>query len=66
MSETQVATLNQCNGTLTNVNTDVQETLGGDNLRPQLIEPSQLGNETQAWTENFEQKNNDRIMKMRE
>ena len=34
--------------------------------RPQLIEPSQISNEIQAWTENFEQKNNDRLLKMRE
>ena len=31
-----------------------------------MIEPSQISNEIQAWTEIFEQKNNDRIEKMRE
>ena len=30
------------------------------------MEPSQISNEIQAWTENFEQKNKDRIMKLRE
>ena len=29
------------------------------------MEPSQISNEIQAWTENFEQKNNDKFMKMR-
>ena len=31
-----------------------------------LIEPSQTSNEIQAWTESFEHKNSDRLMKMRE
>ena len=35
-------------------------------IRSQLIEPSQLSNEIQSWIVNFEQKNNDRIAKMRE
>ena len=35
-------------------------------MRPRLVEPSQVSNEIQAWTEIFEQKNNDRITKMRE
>ena len=30
-----------------------------------MIEPSQISNEIQAWTEIFERKNNDRIEKMR-
>ena len=30
------------------------------------VEPSQISNEFQSWTEIFEQKNNDRIAKMRE
>ena len=51
---------------MTNVNSDVQEISGADISRRQLIEPIQISNEIQAWTENFEQKNNDRIMKMRE
>ena len=32
----------------------------------QLVEPSQISTEIQAWTQIFEQKNNDRIEKMRE
>ena len=35
-------------------------------MRPRLVEPSQVSNEIQAWTETFEQKNNDRITKLRE
>ena len=66
LSEVQVETPIQGNETLTNVNTIVQGSLGGDKNRPQLIEPSQICNEIQAWTESFEQKNNDRIMKLRE
>ena len=56
----------QGNETLTNVSTVIQEPLGENEDRSNLIEPSQISNEIQVWTENFEQKNNDRIMKMRE
>ena len=35
-------------------------------MRPRLVEPSQVSNEIQAWTEIFEHKNIDRITKMRE
>ena len=66
LSEAQVETPSQLNETLTNGNTVVQESLGGDETRPHLVESNQISNEIQAWTENFEQKNNDRIMKMRE
>ena len=31
-----------------------------------MVQPNQISNEVQVWTENVEQKNNDRIMKMRE
>ena len=51
---------------LTNVNSEVQEVSGVDNLGPQLIEPSQISKGHQALTENFEKKSNDRIMKKRE
>ena len=54
------------NMTLTNSNSNVDENLGGLNLGNQLVEPSQTSSEIQAWTEIFEQKNNDRIEKMRE
>ena len=66
LSETQVETPMQGNETLTNVSTVIQEPLGENENRSSLIEPSQISNEIQVWTENFEQKNNDRIMKMRE
>ena len=66
MNEAQVETPNHGNETLTNVDTVVQETLDDSGLRPQLFEPSQISNEIQVWTETFEQKNNDRIMRMRE
>ena len=66
LSEAQVETPMQGNETLTNVSTVIQEPLGGNENRSSLIEPSQISNEIQVWTENFEQKNNDRIMKMRE
>ena len=54
------------NMTLTNSNLNVDENLGGPNLGIQLVEPSQASSEIQAWTEIFEQKNNDRIEKLRE
>ena len=54
------------NMTLTNSNSNVDENLGGLNLGNQSVEPSQTSSEIQAWTEIFEQKNNDRIEKMRE
>ena len=63
----QVETPTQGNESLTNVNTVVQESLGGNKTRPQLVErSSQISTQIQTWTENFEQKNNDRIMKLRE
>ena len=64
--EAQVETPMQGNETLTNVSTVIQEPLGENENRSSLIEPSQISNEIQVWTENFEQKDNDRIMKMRE
>ena len=66
LSEAQVETPMQGNETLTNVSTVIQGPLGENENRSSLIEPSQISNEIQVWTENFEQKNNDRIMKMRE
>ena len=54
------------NMTLTNSNLNVDENLGGPNLGNQLVEQSQASSEIQAWTEIFEQKNNDRIEIMRE
>ena len=65
-SELRVETPSQSNETLTNVNLQNQESLGETDLRPRLVEPNQVSNEIQAWTDVFEQKNNDRITKMRE
>ena len=66
LGEIQVKTPNQGIDSLTFVIFDVQGTSGVDNLRTQLIEPSRVSDEIQAWTENFEQKIRERIMKMRE
>ena len=66
LTEVQVETPTQGNDTLVNVDSNIQGNLDNFERGSQLIEPSQLSNEIQAWTENFEQKNNDRIMKMRE
>ena len=63
---TQIETPNTGNITLTNPDTGVQERLGEGNSGGQLFEPSQIGTEIQAWTQIFEQRNNDRIEKMRE
>ena len=51
---------------MTKFNTVVQESLGDNNPGNQLTEPSQISNEIQTWTQILEQKNNDRIEKMRE
>ena len=66
MERAQDETPNTGNNTLTNNNVVVQENLGENRFGEQLVEPSQISNEIQAWTEIFEQKNNDRIEKMRE
>ena len=63
---TQVGTPITGNETLTNVNNVIQGDLGENNLEDQFTEPSQISNEIQAWTQIMEQKNNDRIEKMRE
>ena len=52
--------------TLTNVKTVVQGSLGENNLENQFTEPSQISNEIQVWAQIMEQKNIDRIEKMRE
>ena len=57
LSETQLGTSTQGNDTLTNIGSNTQGTSNGDEIRTQLIEPSQISNEIQAWTNNFEQKN---------
>ena len=63
---TQVETPNTGNEPLTNFNTVVQDSLGEINPGNQLTEHSQISNEIQTWTQILEQKNNDRIEKMRE
>ena len=63
---TQIATPITGNDTLTNVNTVIQGDLGEKKLREPITEPSQMSNEIQVWTPIMEQKNNDRIEKMRE
>ena len=63
---TQIGTPITGNETLTYVNTVIQRDLGEDNLENQFTEPSQISNEIQVWTQIMEQKNNDRIEKMRE
>ena len=62
----QVETPITGNEILTNLNTVVRESLGENNLENQLPQPSQISNEVQVWTRIMEQKNNDRIEKMRE
>ena len=54
LTEVQVETSSQGNDTLVNVDSNVQGDLDNFELRSQLLEPSQLSNEKQAWTENFE------------
>ena len=56
LNDTQVETSTQGNITLTNTESNTQGNLDNDELRSQLIEPSQLSNEFQAWSDNFEQK----------
>ena len=54
------------NITLTNSNLNVDGDLGEPNPGNRLVEPSQASSEMQAWTEIIDQRNNDRIEKMRE
>ena len=46
-SEVLIETPSQGNETLTNVNLQSQESLGGTDLRRRLVEPSQISNEIQ-------------------
>ena len=62
----QVDTSTQGNETLTNFNSVLQENLGENVSENPMVEPSQISNEIQAWTQIIEQKNNDRIERMRE
>ena len=65
VNNTQVEAPNTGNETFTNFNVNVQESLGDGNSENQLTEPSQISNEIQLETQIFEQKSNDRIMKIR-
>ena len=65
-TEAQVDTSAQGNETLTNFNSVLQENLGKNVSENPMVEPSQISNEIQAWTQIIEQKNNDRIERMRE
>ena len=64
--EVQVDTSTQGNETLNNFNSVLQENLGENVSENPMVEPSQISNEIQAWTRIIEQKNNDRIERMRE
>ena len=66
LGEMRVDTPNQCNETLTAPNNVIHNSLGDDEITPQLFEPSQVSKEIQVWTEIIEQKNNGRIMKTKE
>ena len=66
VSETRVGSSETGNITLTNSNLNVQESLGEPNFENQLREPSQISDEIQVWTQIVEQKNTERIEKMRE
>ena len=63
---TQAETPISGNVTLTNNDTVIQSNLGENNPENSLVEPSQISNEIQVWTQIMEQKSNDRIEKMRE
>ena len=66
LSETHVETPNPGNATLTNSNVNVQEGLGDNSSINHLTEPSLLNSEIQVWTQTMEQKNDNKIEKMRE
>ena len=63
---TQIETPKTGNEALVDLSNVVKENLGGNSSENQLTEPSQMSNEMQVWTQIMEQKNNDRIEKMRE
>ena len=66
IERTQAETPISGNVTLTNNDTVIQSNLGENNPENNLVEPSQISNEIQVWTQIMEQKSNDRIEKMRE
>ena len=63
---TQIETPKTGNEALIDLSNVAQGNLGENSSENQLTEPSQINNEMQVWTQIMEQKNNDRIEKMRE
>ena len=63
---TQIETPTAGNEALIDLSIVAQGNLGENSSENQLTEPSQMSNEMQVWTQILEQKNNDRIEKMRE
>ena len=63
---TQIETPKTGNEALIDLSNVAQGNLGENSSENQLTEPSQISNEMQVWTQIMEQKNNDRIEKMRE
>ena len=63
---TQVEAPNTGNATLTNLNNEVQENLGENSSENHLTESTQISNKMQTRTQIMEQKNSDRIEKIRE
>ena len=63
---TQVEIRNTGNMTLTNVISESQGNIGESNTESQQNEPCLISYEIQVWTQILEEKNNDRIGKIRE
>ena len=63
---TRIETPKTGNEALIDLSNVAQGNLGENSPENQLTEPSQISNEMQVWTQIMEQKNNDRIEKMRE
>ena len=63
---TQIETPKTGNEALIDLSNVAQGNLGENSSENQLTEPSRISNEMQVWTQIMEQKDNDRIEKMRE
>ena len=66
MEITRIETPKTGNEALVDLSNVAQGNLGENSPENQLTEPSLMSNEMQVWTQIMEQKNNDRIEKMRE
>ena len=66
MEVTQIETPKTGNEALIDLSNVARGNLGENSSENELTEPSQISNEMQVWTQIMEQKNNDRIEKMRE